>query len=73
MSKKDYKKPSMKVEKDMMQESLMAISDEAMVNGLNVIDEEEKPLDFVIGGGCNKTIWDRCEKQHSAFRFLSRV
>lgn len=59
MSKKDYKKPSMKVEKDMMQESLMAISDEAMVNGLNVIDEEEKPLDIVIGGGGNKTIWDR--------------
>ena len=59
MSKKDYKKPSMKVEKDMMQESLMAISDEAMVNGLNVIDEEEKPLDVVIGGGSNKTIWDR--------------
>ncbi len=43
----------------MMQESLMAISDEAMVNGLNVIDEEEKPLDVVIGGGGNKTIWDR--------------
>ena len=43
----------------MMQESLMAISDEAMVNGLNVIDEEEKPLDVVIGGGSNKTIWDR--------------
>jgi len=59
MSKKDYKKPSMKVEEFGMQASLMVTSGEKLVNDLNVINEDDDLQDIVIGGGGGGTIWDR--------------
>lgn len=59
MRKKDYKKPSMKVEEFEMQVSLMVTSGNKLVKGLNVIDDEDEQMDIVIGGGGGGTVWDR--------------
>jgi len=59
MSKRYYKKPSMKVEEFGMQASLMVTSGGKLVNDLNVIDENDDLQDIVIGGGGGGTIWDR--------------
>ena len=59
MSKRNYKKPSMKVEEFGMQASLMVTSGDKLVNDLNVIDDEDEQMDIVIGGGGGGTIWDR--------------
>lgn len=59
MRKKDYEKPSMKVEEFEIQASLMVKSGDKPVKDLNVIDDEDEQMDIVIGGGGGGTIWDR--------------
>lgn len=59
MRKREYEKPSMKVVEFGVESSLLVASGDVLVDDLNVIDEEENPIDIIIGGGGGGTIWDR--------------
>ena len=49
----------MKVVEFGVESSLLVASGDVLVDDLNVIDEEENPIDIIIGGGGGGTIWDR--------------
>lgn len=59
MKKRDnYESPMTKVMEIDSEATILAASGDKLVDNLNVIDEEENPLDIIIGGGSG-TIWDR--------------
>ena len=60
MKKRDnYEFPMTKVMEIDSEAALLAASGDKLVDNLNVIDEEENPLDIIIGGGGGSSIWDR--------------